>query len=109
MAVSMAAAGMARHIFSQTIRLKKCKIFGNGSLLRLKYAHPNAIELVQRAAANATNYDCIHPLATEPRNRIAGPVLMDLVAVIDHRYFLGDAIHHDKPRCRPKMPIHLTL
>ena len=85
MTVAMTAAGMARHIFRQSIYPKERNVFGNCSFLRLKYPHTGSVQLVQRSAANASNNYCIHLMTAKPRYRIAGPMLMDLVAVVDLR------------------------
>lgn len=109
MAVTMAATGMARLIFRQFISLKEQDVFGDGPFACLEYAHSGAIEFMQRAPADAAYHYGIHLMAAKPCYRIAGPMLMDPVAVVDRRYFVGDHVHHDKPRCRPEMPEHLTL
>jgi hypothetical protein len=64
---------------------------------------------MQRTAANAANHYGIHLMAAKPRYRISGPMLMGLIAVVDSNYLVGGHIHYDKPRCRAKMPKHLTF
>ena len=105
----MTAAGMARHIFRQSIYPKERNVFGNCSFLRLKYPHTGSVQLVQRSAANASNNYCIHLMTAKPRYRIAGPMLMDLITVVDRRHLVGRHIHYYKPRSRAKMPIHPAL
>jgi hypothetical protein len=109
MIVPMTAAGMARHIFRQSIGPEECNVFGNRSFPCLENSHSGAIEFVQRPAANPAHHYCIHLMAAKARYRIAGPMLMNFVAVVDRNYLAGDHIHHDKLWRRPKMPIHLTL
>ncbi|OGU08922.1 MAG: hypothetical protein A2075_20805 [Geobacteraceae bacterium GWC2_58_44] len=81
--VTMAAAGMARGIFRQFMRLEKGHVFGDGSFSCLENAEPRTVEFMQRPAADAANHDGIHLMAVEPRYRVAGPMLMDPVAVVD--------------------------
>lgn len=109
MTVTMTAAGMARFIFRQLIRLEKRDVFGDGPFPCLKNAQPGAVEFMQRPAADAANHNRIHLVAVKPRYGIAGPLLMDPVAVVDRRRLAGDHVHHDESRRRPKMTKHLTL
>ena len=109
MTVTMAATGMARLVFRQPIGPKERNVFGDGPFLCLEYPHPGSIQFVKRTAANAANHDCIHLMSAKTCHRIAGPVLVNPVAVVDGYYLAGYHVNHDKPRRRPEMPMHLTL
>lgn len=83
MAVTMSATGMARHVFWQTVCLEECNVLGNRAAGGFKNPHSGIGEFLQRTAANAPHYDCIHLMTTQTRYRVAGAMLMNLIAVVD--------------------------
>ena len=83
--VTVAAAGMARQVFREFLCRKKRHVFRDRSRLSLKDSQPRAVKFVQRPAADAADHDGIHPMAAQPGHRVAGPMLMDPIAVVDSR------------------------
>jgi len=87
MAVSMAAASMAGHVFGKGSGLEQIEIMGDGTLLGLKGANTGRIELEKRTAADAADNNRIHWMAAKTGNRVACAMLMYLVAVVDRGNF----------------------
>jgi hypothetical protein len=109
MTVAMTAAGVARRVFRQFLVSKQLDVGSNGPFPCLKYPHPGTVEFLQRPATDAADHYRIDLVPAKTRYRVASPVLVDLILVVDRGKLAGDHVNHEKLRRRSKMSKHLTL
>jgi len=81
MAMSVATTAMTRQIFPKRSEFHQVDILGYRFAMSLKGPDAGQIQFMQRPTADTTDDNGIDLMPAKPCNRIAGTMLMNLVAV----------------------------